>query len=54
MASLAQMKHDGRDCWRLRFYINKRRETVGLGSFDESAANVAKSHIEHLIEVKKL
>ena len=53
MASLEQMKHDGRDCWRLRFYIDKRRETIGLGAFDESAAILAKSHIEHLIEMKR-
>ncbi len=50
MASLERMNHDGRDGWRRRFYLNKKRETVGLGAFDESDANIAKDHIEHLIE----
>lgn len=50
MASLQQIKEGGRDCWRLRFYIDKRRFTVGLGSFDEAAALVAKEHVELLVD----
>lgn len=52
MASLQRITADGRDCWRVRFYVDKRRCTVGLGSFDEAAAMIAKSHIEHLVEQK--
>jgi len=37
--------------WRLQFFQNKKRVTVGLGRFDESAAQEAKSNIEHLIEM---
>ncbi len=48
MASLEKMDHDGRDGWRLRFYLNKKRETIGLGVFGEPEAETAKDHIEHL------
>ena len=52
MASLERMNFDGRDGWRLRLYINKKRETIGLRVTDESDAELAKSHIEHLIEMR--
>ena len=52
MASLERMNFDGRDGWRLRLYINKKRETLGLRVTDESDAELAKSHIEHLIEMR--
>jgi len=48
---LIRVTEDGRDCWRLRFYQNKKRVTVGFGRFDESDAQEAKSHYEHLIEM---
>ena len=50
MASLQQITEGGRDSWRVRFYLNKRRCAVGLGTFDEVAALGAKEHIEHLVE----
>lgn len=50
MANLQRINENGRDCWRLRFYIDKRRRTVGLGSFDEAAALVAKEHVELLVD----
>lgn len=50
MASLQRIDEGGRKCWRLRFSIDKRRCTVGLGSFDEAAALVAKEHIELLVD----
>ena len=50
MASLQQIRDSGRDCWRLRFSIDRRRCTVGLGSFDEAGALIAKEHVEHLID----
>ncbi|HBJ34661.1 MAG TPA: site-specific recombinase [Planctomycetaceae bacterium] len=53
MASLQQITTDGRDCWRLRFYVDKRRETVGLGAFGEPEAVIAKDHVEHLVEQTK-
>ena len=40
---------DGRDCYRLRFLLNRRRKTIGLGGFDEAAAHIEKEHVEHLI-----
>ncbi len=49
MASLEHFSKDGRDSYRLRFLIDKRRQSVGLGNFDLAAAIVAKAHIEHLI-----
>ncbi len=53
MASLERMAHDGRDCWRLRFYVNKKRATLGLGVFERSEAEEALAHVEHLIEMKR-
>jgi len=52
MASIERMDQDGRDCWRLRLYVKRKRETVGLGTFDESQAKEAKVHIEHLADVR--
>jgi integrase len=54
MAELQKIKISTGYGWRLRFYVGQKREVLGLGEFDEPAAMVAKSHIEHLIEVKKL
>lgn len=54
MASLTKVTEGGRDCWRLRFYLDRKRETVGLGAFDGPAAELAKSHVEHLIEMHRL
>lgn len=51
MADLRRVEYGGRDCWRLRVYIRKKRETIGLGSMDDADAEIAKSHIEHLVEV---
>lgn len=52
MASLERMDFDGRNGWRLRLYINKKRVTIGLSATDESDAELAKSHIEHLVEMR--
>lgn len=49
MAALEHFNKDGRDCYRLRFLIDKRRHSVGLGDFDEAAATIAKQYVEHLI-----
>ena len=54
MAELQRIKVKAGFGWRLRFYVGDKREVLGLGEFDEPAAVIAKSHIEHLIEVKKL
>lgn len=54
MAGLDRVTAGGRDCWQLRFYIDKRRSKIGLSDFDEAAATVAKSHIEHLVEMRRL
>lgn len=51
MASLQRITDGGRDCYRLRFYIDRRRKTLGLGSMDEPAATEAKAHVEHLIDL---
>ncbi len=51
MADLRRVTYGNRDCWRLRVYIRKKREAIGLGDMDESSAITAKSHIEHLVEV---
>ena len=51
MASLQRITDAGRDCYRLRFYIDRRRKTLGLGSMDEPAATEAKAHVEHLIDL---
>ena len=50
MASLQYVKKDGRDSWKIRFYINKKRKAVGLGTITKDEANLAKENIEHLIE----
>ena len=50
MASLQYVKKNGRDSWKLRFYMGKSRKVVGLGSLSEVEANEAKDNIEHLIE----
>ena len=52
MASLDLVTHGGRNVWRVRAYIGKRRETISLGVFDESDSQIAKEHIEHLIDSK--
>ena len=52
MASLERMDFGGRDGWRLRVYLGKKRETIGLCVTDESDAELAKSHIEHLVEMR--
>lgn len=52
MASLERITEGGRDCWRLRFYLDKRRQRVGLGSLDESGALEAKHHVEELVECR--
>ena len=52
MASLDLVTHGGRNVWRVRAYVGKRRETISLGVFDESDSQIAKEHIEHLIDSK--
>jgi integrase len=53
MASLERMDFDGRDGWRLRFYVNKRRVTLGLGAFVQSEAEESLAHVEHLLEMNR-
>ncbi len=53
MASLDLVTSGGRNVWRVRAYIDKRRETISLGTFEEPEAVIAKEHIEHLIDAKK-
>ncbi len=53
MASLDLVTNGGRNVWRVRAYIDKRREVISLGSFEEPDAVIAKEHIEHLIDAKK-
>lgn len=50
MASLEHIEKDGRDSWKLRFYLGNRRKTVGLGAITRDEANDAKENVEHLIE----
>ncbi len=50
MASLQHVTNDGRDSWKLRFYINKKRKLIGLGAITEADAEEAKENVEHLIE----
>ena len=47
MAELQRIKVKAGFGWRLRFYVGDKREVLGLGEFDEPAAVIAKSHIEH-------
>ena len=50
MAGLDRVTHSGRNVWRVRVYINKRRENIYLGNFDESDALIAKDHIAHILD----
>ncbi len=50
MASLQHVTKDGRDSWKLRFYIKKKRKVIGLGAITEADANEAKENIEYLTE----
>ncbi len=49
MATLEHVSKDGRDHYRLRFLLDKRRKTIGLSDLDEGGAAEAKLHVEHLI-----
>ncbi len=50
MASLEHFSSEGRDCYRIRFQIGKKRYSVGLGMLDEADSILAKEHIEHLVD----
>ncbi|QDS88739.1 hypothetical protein EC9_29330 [Rosistilla ulvae] len=50
MASLQHATEDGRDSWKLRFYLNKKRKVIGLGTIAKADAEEAKESIEYLIE----
>ncbi len=50
---MASLTRDGANAFRLRFLLDKRRCTVGLGEFEESEAIVAQDHIERLINLKR-
>ncbi len=52
MASIDRVARHGRNVWRVRAYINGKREAVYLGRFDEPEAILAKEHIEHLIDAQ--
>ena len=49
MATLERRRHDGQNCYRLRFMLDKRRQSLALTGFDGPAAQVAREHVEHLI-----
>ncbi|TWU64622.1 tyrosine-type recombinase/integrase [Crateriforma conspicua] len=49
MASLEHVCTDGRDSFKLRITLDRKRYKIGLGAFDESKAIEAKEHIEHII-----
>ncbi|EMB18316.1 integrase family protein [Rhodopirellula europaea 6C] len=49
MASLEHVARDGRNHYRLRLSLDKKRIRIGLGEFNEEQANEAKEHIEHLV-----
>jgi integrase len=53
MAGLEKATKDGRDSWKLRIYLNGRREKIGLGGIEESSAQDAKAHVEHLVEMAR-
>jgi integrase len=53
MASLEHFNKSGRDCFRLRFLLDGRRQCLALGDFDEGQATDAKEHVEHLIAQAK-
>ena len=46
MASLEQFTDGGRTCWRLRAYVDRRRQSIGLGSLTADKAESAKRNIE--------
>jgi integrase len=54
MAYLEHFSEAGRDCFRLRFQIDRKRCSVGLGEFDETKAIEAKEIIEHILVKRKL
>ncbi|SMP41651.1 Integrase [Neorhodopirellula lusitana] len=49
MASLEHVSVGGRNHWRLRFSLDKKRQRLGLGDVDEAGAMLAKEHVEHLV-----
>ena len=49
MASLEHFNKAGRDCYRLRVQINRKRCHVSLTGLDQAAASIAKEQIEHLV-----
>jgi integrase len=53
MASVEKISQGGRDCYRLRFLVERRRVTVGLGSFEETEANDAAKFVDHLLDCMK-
>ncbi len=53
MASLDCVTHGGRNTWRVRVYIRKKREVISLGAFDEADSVAAQGHIERLLDAKE-
>ncbi len=52
MASLERVTRDGRDCFRLRVAISigGKKQSIGLGNFQETEAKTAEEYIDHLID----
>ena len=50
MASLGRIDTGGRDGWRIRFTLDKRRLGITLSGVDESSAKIWFHHVEHLVE----
>ncbi len=50
MAFLEHFSSSGRDSFRVRFNIGIKRYSVGLGMLDEADSQLAKEHIEHLVD----
>ncbi|WP_146593633.1 tyrosine-type recombinase/integrase [Novipirellula galeiformis] len=53
MAALEHVNKGGRDHYRLRILLDKRRKAIGLSDLDEAGATEAKRHVEHLVLQRK-
>jgi integrase len=54
MASLRKENDRGRDGWRLRFLVDKKRRSFRLGNVSKSAAEDFQAHIKELVRAHKL
>ncbi len=50
MASLGRVTDNGRNCWRIRFTVQKSRKSITLSGIDDADSQIWLKHVEHLIE----